>query len=94
MIFIQYFILAFLVVTLSLFLSKYVDELDKKTNMSGAFIGGILLAAVTSLPEFITSLSAIFILKEPMLVQGNVLGSNIFNFIIIAITVIILPKKI
>ena len=54
MIYIQYLILVVLVVLLSIFLSKYVDALDKKTNLSGAFIGGVLLAAVTSLPEFIT----------------------------------------
>lgn len=93
MIFAEYFIAAFLVVSLSLFLSRYVDELDKKTNMSGAFIGGILLAAVTSLPEFITSLSSVFILHDPSLVQGNVLGSNIFNLIIIALAVILFPKR-
>lgn len=93
MLYIQYFVLSFFIVYLSLFLSKYVDELDKKTSMSGAFIGGILLAAVTSLPEFMTSISAIFILDEPSLVQGNVLGSNVFNFIIISLAVIIFPKK-
>lgn len=93
MIYIQYIILAGLVVFLSLFLSKYVDILDKKTNLSGAFIGGVLLAAITSLPEFITSLTAVFSLDRPSLVQGNVLGSNIFNITILAGSILIFSKK-
>ena len=93
MLYINYFILAFLVVYISIYLSKYVDELDKKTNISGAFIGGVLLAAVTSLPEFMTSLTSVFILNEPNLVQGNVLGSNIFNLTILSICILIFPKK-
>lgn len=93
MIYVEYLVLAGAVVMLSIFLSKYVDALDKKTNLSGAFIGGILLAAVTSLPEFITSLTAIFSLNQPNLVQGNVFGSNIFNLTIIGACILLFPKK-
>ena len=93
LIYIQYLFLASCVVILSLFLSKYVDALDKKTNLSGAFIGGILLAAVTSLPEFITSLTAIFSLNQPSLVQGNVFGSNVFNLTILGACILLFPKK-
>lgn len=49
----------------------------------GAFIGGVMLAAVTSLPELFTSLTAVLALDQPDLVQGNVLGSNIFNLCVI-----------
>lgn len=93
MIYIQYIILVAIVVYLSLFLSKYIDALDKKSNLSGAFIGGVLLAAVTSLPEFITSLTAVFSLNQPSLVQGNVLGSNIFNLAILAVCIVLFSKK-
>ncbi|MDE7395036.1 MAG: cation transporter [Clostridiales bacterium] len=74
-----FFVLAAIVVFLSMKLGKYVDLLDKTTNVSGAFIGGVLLAAVTSLPELFTSLSAVLFLRENNLVAGNILGSNIFN---------------
>lgn len=93
MIYVQYLVLAGFVVSLSIFLSKYVDALDKKTNLSGAFIGGVLLAGVTSLPEFITSLTAIFALNQPSLVQGNVFGSNIFNLTILGSCILLFPKK-
>lgn len=83
MIYIKYLLLAAMVVFFSVRLSYYVDALDKKTNLSGAFIGGVMLAAVTSLPELFTSLTAVLQLGEPQLVQGNVLGSNVFNLCVI-----------
>ena len=36
-----------LMIFLSIELGNLVDMLDKKTKISGAFIGGVLLAAVT-----------------------------------------------
>lgn len=83
MLYLEYLVLAILVVVLSVRLSYYVDCLDKKTNLSGAFIGGVMLAAVTSLPELFTSLTSVVILDQPDFVQGNVLGSNLFNLCVI-----------
>lgn len=71
-----------LLVFFSIKCADYVDLLDKKTNMSGAFIGGVILAAVTSLPELVTSISSIYVVHNPELIMGNVLGSNIFNLCI------------
>lgn len=83
MIYIQYVVLAILVVVLAVKLSYYVDVLDRKTKLSGAFIGGVLLAAVTSLPELFTALTAVLALDKPQLVQGDILGSNVFNLCVI-----------
>lgn len=93
MIFLIYAVLAVLVVYCAIKLSYYVDCLDKTTNLSGAFIGGVLLAAITSLPEVFTSLTAILLLDQPHLVPGNVLGSNLFNLSIIAIIVVFTSKN-
>lgn len=79
MIYLTYAVLAAAVVGLAVRLSYYVDVLDRKTNLSGAFIGGVLLAAVTSLPELFTALTAVLALDKPQLVAGDILGSNIFN---------------
>lgn len=70
--------LAGLTVFLSFKLSYYADLLNKTTNISSVFIGGILLAGITSLPEFVTCLSSIF-LNNPYLAIGDILGSNFFN---------------
>lgn len=93
MIFLLYLILAICVVFLSVKTANYVDLLDKKTNLSGAFIGGVMLAAVTSLPEFFTTISATSFLGNPDLALGNILGSNLFNNTILATLVLLFIKK-
>lgn len=70
-------------------LADYVDALDKKTKISGAFIGAVLLAAVTSLPELFTSISATILVKNGAdLVIGNILGSNLFNLAIVGVALV------
>ena len=81
MIFVAYFFVAAILVLFSIKCADYVDMIDKKTDMSGAFIGGVILAAVTSLPEVITSISAVAIGNDD-LILGNVLGSDLFNLCI------------
>ena len=88
----EYLLLAFIVIFATSRLSYYIDELDKKTHISGALIGGVLLATVTSMPEFITSITSTVGLGEPGLAFGNVFGSNIFNIVILAIADIIFVK--
>jgi len=62
-----------------------VDLIDKKTSLSGAFIGGAMLSAVTSLPEMFTSISSTLMLKQPGVCMGNILGSDLFNMLILAV---------
>lgn len=77
-----YLISAAILVFFSIKCADYVDILDKKTKLSGAFIGGVILAAVTSLPELVTSISSIYAVHNAELIIGNVLGSDIFNLCI------------
>lgn len=91
---IMYVVFAVALCFLSKKLADYVDALDKKTNISGAFIGGVLLAAVTSLPELFTSISATILLpSSASLVVGNILGSNLFNIAILGLCFILFFKK-
>ncbi len=62
-----------------------MDLIDKKTSLSGAFIGGAMLSAVTSLPEMFTSISSTLMLKQPGVCMGNILGSDLFNMLILAV---------
>lgn len=80
-------------VFLSFFLGNLVDMLDKKTKISGAFIGGVMLAAVTSLPELFTTLSSIFFVNEPEYVVGDLLGSIIFDLVCLALETFIFVKN-
>lgn len=88
MIYAMYLITAVCIVYLSNKASEYVDLLDKKTRLSGAFIGGVMLSAVTSLPELFTSISATAFLDKPGLCIGNILGSNLFNITVLTIAVL------
>lgn len=94
MVFFLYFILAAAVVFLSIKLADYVDMLDKTTKISGAFIGGVLLAAVTSLPELFTSISATLFLHQNELVLGNILGSNLFNLSVMGLSLILFCRSV
>lgn len=88
-----YLMLAFLIVFLSIKLSEYVDMLDKTTKLSGALIGGVFLAAVTSLPELFTSISAVLFLGQSELVLGNVMGSDIFNMAVLGVLLIVFIRS-
>jgi len=89
---IEYALLAALVIFVTSRASFYVDQLDKKTTLSGAIIGGVLLAVVTSLPELITTLTSTLSLNNPGLAFGNVFGSNLFNLLILAVVDIVFIK--
>ena len=93
MIIVKYLILAAIVMGFSILLSNYVDIIDKRTSISGAFIGGVVLAAITSLPELFTSVSATLLLGQPELVIGNILGSDIFNTAVLALLFLAFPKR-
>lgn len=88
-----YVISLVLVVYVSNKLGEYVDAMDKKTKLSGAFLGGVLLAAVTSLPELVTSITAA-IMGEPEMTLGNILGSNLFDIAIIGFLMILFCKRV
>ena len=88
MIYLIYLVLAVIVVFLSIKASVYIDQIDKNTDLSGAFIGGVLLSAVTSLPELFTTISSTVWINNPGLSLGNILGSNLFNTTIIAVMIL------
>ena len=65
-------------------LSKYGDILAEKTGLGRSFVGVVLLASVTSLPELVTGISAVAFVKAPDIAVGDVLGSCVFNLLILA----------
>jgi cation:H+ antiporter len=66
-------------------LSRYGDVLAEKTGLGRAWIGLILMASVTSLPELITGISSVTIADTPDIAVGNVLGACVFNLSVIAL---------
>lgn len=92
MLYISYIITATAVVWFSILASRYIDMIDRTTKLSGAFLGGVLLSAITSLPELFTSISATVLIDNPSLCIGNILGSNLFNFAMLAVVILCFIK--
>ncbi|HSR70297.1 MAG TPA: sodium:calcium antiporter [Acidobacteriota bacterium] len=66
-------------------LSLYGDVIAEKTGLSGTWIGILMLATVTSLPELVTALSAVTLAQAPDIAVGGIFGSCVFNLAIIVL---------
>lgn len=84
MIWVKFILFAAVIVVAAYFLAKYGDVIAVRTGLSGMFIGVLLLAGATSLPEVLTSISAVE-QGTPNIAAGNLMGSNAFNMLLLAI---------
>ncbi|GAP17354.1 sodium:calcium antiporter [Levilinea saccharolytica] len=84
MVWIKFIVTAALIVLAANQLAKYGDVIAIRTRLSGMFIGVLLLAGATSLPEVLTSISSLQ-QNTPNLAAGNLLGSNTFNMFLLAV---------
>ena len=75
---------AVVVVGAALWLPQLGAELARQTGLGQAFVGGVFIAATTSLPEVVVSVAAVRIGAVDLAV-ANVLGSNLFNLLILAL---------
>lgn len=65
------------------YLSRYGDIIAEKSGVSASWIGLILLATATSLPELVTGIASVTIAAAPNIAAGDVLGSTVFNLAIL-----------
>ena len=65
-------------------MSRLGDVIAVKTGMGRTWIGVLLLASVTSLPELITGVSSVTVYGLPNIAVGDVLGSCMLNLFILA----------
>jgi len=66
-------------------LTRYGDAIADKTGLGGSWIGLVLIASVTSLPELVTGISSVSFADTPDIAVGDVLGSCVFNLMIIVV---------
>jgi len=66
-------------------LAKYGDIIAEKTGLGRTWIGVSLLASITSLPELISGISSVTVFNLPNIAVGGLLGSCLFNILIIAL---------
>lgn len=66
-------------------LCVYGDAIAESTGLGGTLVGVFLLAAVTSLPELIIGVSAVVLADAVDIAVGAILGSCVFNLVVIVI---------
>jgi cation:H+ antiporter len=74
-------------------LSRYGDVLAEKTGLGRTWLGLVLLAAITSLPESSTGVSAVLWVNAPDITVGDLLGSCLFNLFILAVVDLLYPPS-
>ncbi len=65
-------------------LTRHGDAIAEKTGLGRNWIGLVLLATVTSLPELITGVAAVTLNDLPDMAVSGTLGSCMFNMMVIA----------
>jgi cation:H+ antiporter len=74
----MFLVSAALIVVAGTKLSRYGDRIAEHTGLGGLWIGVVLMAAATSLPEVFTTVSA-SLLQAPDLAVGDLLGAGLTN---------------
>lgn len=76
------------VIFLGVQLAKYGDALATLTGWGRLFVGSILVALATSLPELSNNITAVRI-DNPQLALGNVVGANMINMFTMAVVALL-----
>lgn len=89
-----FFTFAVVVGILATLVTKFAVAIKDKAKLPDGVIGGILIGAITSIPELITAIGLIVNAAnypqyyDPSSVFGDVIGSNMFCILILAVTLI------
>ncbi len=85
MVWIKFIVCVIVIFILGRKVARYGDVIAEKTGFGGAWIGLILIAMLTSLPELFNGVSAVTLVDAPGLTIGNILGANMFNLFNLAL---------
>ncbi len=84
MVWIIFLLSSIALVIAAIHLANNADVIAIRTGLGGALVGILLVASTTSLPEILTIISSIS-QGTPDIAAGNLLGSNMFNIVLIAV---------
>jgi cation:H+ antiporter len=65
--------------------ARYGDIIAEKTGLGGLWIGVVLVAVTTSLPEIFTGVGCVSFVDAPDLTVGNLFGANTYNLLNISL---------
>jgi cation:H+ antiporter len=91
-IWLQFLISAVFLVLAAIKLAEYGNVIAVRSRLGGMFIGTLLLAGATSLPELFTTLNALN-QHVPDLAAGNIFGSTMFNMLMLAVIDLVNPRS-
>jgi cation:H+ antiporter len=91
-IWIEFVAAALVIVFAGVRLARYGDVLGEKTGLGRSWIGVVLLAATTSLPELFTGIGSTLMQPLPDIAVGDVLGSCMFNLLILSLMDAVQPE--
>ncbi len=74
-----------IILVMAHFMASAADVIAEKTGLGRSFVGVVMLATATSLPELGTGVSSIALVGEVDLAAGDAFGSNLFNLLIIGL---------
>ena len=75
---------ALLILLSGIRLSRYGDVIADRTGVGGTWMGLLVMASVTSLPELITGASSILVFDTADIAAGDAIGSCMFNLLILS----------
>lgn len=84
MVWAEFAVASILVILAAVKLAEYGDVISERTGLGGMFVGTLLMAGATSLPELLTTINSLD-QDVPNLAAGNLFGSNMFNMFLLAV---------
>jgi cation:H+ antiporter len=66
-------------------LARYGNAIAQHTGLGGSWIGMVLMATVTSLPELVTGAASVTVADVPDIAVGNVLGACVLNLAMLVV---------
>ncbi|MFN3585712.1 sodium:calcium antiporter [Phenylobacterium sp.] len=80
-----FLLLAGVIAVAGFWLSRFADVIAERTGLSGSWVGLVLMATVTSLPELVTGVTAVRVENAPDLAVGNIVGACMFNLMLLSL---------
>jgi cation:H+ antiporter len=73
--------------------ARSADIIAEKKGLAKAFMGVVFISMITSFPELFTGISAGAVVKAPDIAVGQIMGSCVFNLLIIGVVEVFFRKK-
>ncbi len=89
----QFVILLILVLIFGNRAARSADIIAEKKNLGKAFMGLVFISMVTSFPELFTGISAGAVVEAPDIAVGQIMGSCVFNMLILGVVEVFFRKK-